>query len=300
MPDRVGVSSADFVRNIGYWQEQALKGPISITNHGRERFVLVSADRYNASNPSGELGAPVEASNIVGTLGAVLDNVTDGFLALAGDLTITAANRIAEAYLGLTWRQVEGRALTQVFPSIMGSVFLEQIQRVLQVRECLTFVADSLPFEGRRVEFRIFPLPQGVGVLFVNLADRDALEARAARAAAFVAGISIHPGIGITQCDAKGCFTRVDDAFADWVRFEPSALLKSRLTDIVVPADRRRVTDALMETVTTRKPVLTGARLLARDLNERNFTISLSTAYSDSTGIEVFAIFTEPLAPVCN
>jgi hypothetical protein len=66
MPDRIVVPAADFVRNIGHWQNQALEQPIAITYHGRERLILVSAKRFdevreegpNAEHPSTDATAP--------------------------------------------------------------------------------------------------------------------------------------------------------------------------------------------------------------------------------------------------
>ncbi|HZL01470.1 MAG TPA: type II toxin-antitoxin system prevent-host-death family antitoxin [Caulobacteraceae bacterium] len=42
----VSVSSGEFLRAYGRVSETALREPVSITNHGRERLVLISADEY--------------------------------------------------------------------------------------------------------------------------------------------------------------------------------------------------------------------------------------------------------------
>lgn len=47
MSDRLSVSSADFVRNVGYWLNEALHRPVSITHHGRERLVLALPREFN-------------------------------------------------------------------------------------------------------------------------------------------------------------------------------------------------------------------------------------------------------------
>jgi len=44
--DAVTVSSAEFHRNIGKYQDIALTRPVAITKNGRERTVLLSADEY--------------------------------------------------------------------------------------------------------------------------------------------------------------------------------------------------------------------------------------------------------------
>jgi prevent-host-death family protein len=40
------VSSSDFLKSYGRISEAALREPVSITSHGRERLVLLSADEY--------------------------------------------------------------------------------------------------------------------------------------------------------------------------------------------------------------------------------------------------------------
>lgn len=47
-PDEVvTVTSADFQRNIGLYQDEALKKPVAITKNGRPRTVLISAEEYS-------------------------------------------------------------------------------------------------------------------------------------------------------------------------------------------------------------------------------------------------------------
>jgi prevent-host-death family protein len=41
------VSSADFLKSYGQIVEAALREPVSITSHGRERLVLLSASEYH-------------------------------------------------------------------------------------------------------------------------------------------------------------------------------------------------------------------------------------------------------------
>jgi prevent-host-death family protein len=43
---KVTVSSGDFLKAYGRICETALREPVSITSHGRERLVLLSADEY--------------------------------------------------------------------------------------------------------------------------------------------------------------------------------------------------------------------------------------------------------------
>lgn len=43
----IRVSSADFQRNIGRYQDMALREPIAVTRNGRERTVMLSIEEYD-------------------------------------------------------------------------------------------------------------------------------------------------------------------------------------------------------------------------------------------------------------
>lgn len=42
----MSVSAAEFQRNFGRFQDEALKQPLSITRNGRERLVVLAVDEY--------------------------------------------------------------------------------------------------------------------------------------------------------------------------------------------------------------------------------------------------------------
>jgi prevent-host-death family protein len=44
--ERHSVSAAEFQRNFGRYQDEALKRPLSITRNGRERLVVLSVEEY--------------------------------------------------------------------------------------------------------------------------------------------------------------------------------------------------------------------------------------------------------------
>jgi prevent-host-death family protein len=47
MADMVTVSSAEFQKNIGRYQDVALTQPVTITRNGRVRTVMISAEEYH-------------------------------------------------------------------------------------------------------------------------------------------------------------------------------------------------------------------------------------------------------------
>ena len=64
----ITVSSAEFQRNFGVYQDKALIEPVSITRNGRERIVMVSAEEYHRLKRRAREALPV---------GALSDNEID-------------------------------------------------------------------------------------------------------------------------------------------------------------------------------------------------------------------------------
>jgi prevent-host-death family protein len=57
------VSSAEFQRNLGLYQDRALAEPVTITKNGRERLVLLSVDEYHRLKSQGrDSGSPSQRS----------------------------------------------------------------------------------------------------------------------------------------------------------------------------------------------------------------------------------------------
>ena len=57
----ITISSAEFQRNFGVYQDKALTEPVTITRNGRERLVVVSADEYRRLRRRAREVLPVEA-----------------------------------------------------------------------------------------------------------------------------------------------------------------------------------------------------------------------------------------------
>jgi len=57
----ITVSSAEFQRNFGTYQDKALTEPVAITRNGRERLVVVSAEEYRRLKRRAREVLPVEA-----------------------------------------------------------------------------------------------------------------------------------------------------------------------------------------------------------------------------------------------
>ncbi|MBL8548750.1 MAG: PAS domain S-box protein [Hyphomonadaceae bacterium] len=126
MPDRVAVTSADFVRNIGRWQNEALQHPISITHHGRERLVLVSSRRYEeALSAARESEVARRLSDRLGVIEILLDPA----------MRILSASHAFYRHTGHAQEDVLGKLLTDLAQKEDCTALTQRLQRILKAQD---------------------------------------------------------------------------------------------------------------------------------------------------------------------
>jgi PAS domain S-box-containing protein len=110
-------------------------------------------------------------------LRAVLESVSDGFLAMDSDMRITLFNRACEAHFGTTRDHVLGRRLDAAFPGLGGGDFLERLARVRDSQMPDTFEAPSPTLAGHVIEVRAAPKDGGgLAVSFSDITERHRAE----------------------------------------------------------------------------------------------------------------------------
>ena len=241
MPDRVAVSSADFIRNIGYWQGEALRHPISITHHGRERLVLATPDVFQTENvvPSDGKGeAALRADRA-----ALLEGLDDGYLAFDAQLRIVASNAVAEAFAGVATEDLHGSSILEVLPQPLASIVHDRALRVLRARKTERF--DAGAFDGRRIEACVFPLSEGVAVIFHNTTELHALRRQLEEAQALDTAVAMHSLAASIRIDARARIDAVDDVFCRWLGFGAAEVQGHRILDLISPPQRREAGETI-------------------------------------------------------
>jgi PAS domain S-box-containing protein len=234
MPDRVAVSSADFIRNIGYWQGEALRHPISITHHGRERLVLATPDRFHpeaAESSGGKAEAALRADRA-----ALIEGLDDGYLAFDAQLRVVASNAVAEAFAGVATEDFHGSTILESMPQPLASILHDRALRVLRSRKAERFEAGA--FDGRRVEACVLPLSEGVAVIFHNTTELHALRRQLEEAQALDMAVAMHSHAASIRLDARARIEMVDDVFCRWLGFGATEVQGHRILDLISPPQR--------------------------------------------------------------
>lgn len=111
-------------------------------------------------------------------LNTILDGIGEGFYAVDRDWRIVLFNKEASQYFHLAPVDVLGRNLWEIFPRAretgLGQLFLKTMQN----RETVRSETESVIFRGHWLAYRLFPLADGIGVVFRDITDRRSAEAQ--------------------------------------------------------------------------------------------------------------------------
>jgi PAS domain S-box-containing protein len=125
---------------------------------------LTSSDPLDA-------GADIEAE-----LATILEGIGEGFYAVDREWRIRRFNSEAARHFGREPRDVVGRSLWEVFPGAretpLGQLFLDTMAR----REPIKSETQSVVISGSWLAYRLFPLGDGMGVVFRDVTARKRAE----------------------------------------------------------------------------------------------------------------------------
>ncbi len=289
-PALEAVSAAEIIRNFGYWQQQALSHPITVTHHGRARVTLISTEEYERliAAAGSEAGGPASPA-----LEVVLEQMAEGFILLDRNMKITRINAVAEAWFGRDRSEMIGRDPTTAFGNIYDTLVGEGLRKALADGEIMNFEAPSALFPERRIRLRAFPYQDGLGVLFVNISELERLRGQAAENKACCLAIEQHPEISMVRLDGRGRVTSADATFETFSGFSAADLSNVRVFDIFAPAARRRIQSAFEEVMSSRAAIEMPAGLIVRQGGEREVTLSMAALVRDFAAQGVIMLLSE-------
>ena len=105
----------------------------------------------------------------------ILESITDAFVAVDDEWTLTYVNAQAEAFLDRARENLLGRNLWDEFPEAMGSTFEAKYEQAIAKDTTVEFVEHYPPLD-RWFEVKAFPFDDGLSIYFDDVTDR--IEAR--------------------------------------------------------------------------------------------------------------------------
>jgi PAS domain S-box-containing protein len=109
-------------------------------------------------------------------LKTILEGIGEGFYAVDQDWRITEFNTQAEHHFARDAASVVGRVLWDVFPTSRETSLGQIFQCAMSTREPVMSETQSVLFDGRWLSYRLFPLNQGLGIVFRDITDRKKAE----------------------------------------------------------------------------------------------------------------------------
>jgi PAS domain S-box-containing protein len=241
------VSSAELTRNFAYWQDRAMHGPVTITYHGRPRYVLLAAESWDAEQ------ALIERDTTQRDLEYqfLVEHMDGGLLVIDRELKITDASSAAAMILGRTPAALTGSAIAEVLPPATHSALLSNLRHVLRSGEQAQFELMLDEESGARLRIRAVPWVEGVALL-VRASYEDDEEARLAEQAALEKARAAHGRIEVLRLSVRGTVTTVESEFARLVGLPRDRILGLRFSDLLAVSDRSRARDAIEQVLSGR------------------------------------------------
>jgi PAS domain-containing protein len=265
MPDRIVVPAADFVRNIGHWQNQALEQPIAITYHGRERLILVSAKRFdevreegpNAEHPSTDATAP--------ELQWLLDSMSDGYVLQTRDLEIVRANSVAATMFSVSPKEMIGRKLADFLPAAGAAVLSQRAEMVLRSGRLDSFEGEGAAFGEHFLSFQIAPMGDRIVTLIANQTERKIVEEQKQVGDAVLEALREMPGIAGVRVTPFGRICQSGRQFHAYTGFSASELHDVRLIDLIAQPYKRGFADSLERAISEKRTEMLDVTFLLKN-----------------------------------
>jgi PAS domain S-box-containing protein len=133
----------------------------------------VALDRARLSEAQRELRA--SAVLVARKHAALLESMSDGFVAFDRELRFLYVNRRAVELTGRSAQEVLGRKFDEVFPLARERPFWQAAWRALETGEPFTMELEA-GLQARWIEARGYPTPEGISIVFRDVTERKLSE----------------------------------------------------------------------------------------------------------------------------
>lgn len=161
----------------------------------------------------------------------ILENISDGFIAMDDGLIVLYFNSAAEKMLNRRREDILNKNLFDAFPEINGSVFEEKYVEIVQKKEPLFFETyfEVAPYTNW-YEVRAYPSSQGYHAFFSVTTNRKQAEDRLRRSENLYHDLVETSQDLIWQCDAEGRYTYLNPAWEEVFGYTVKEMLGEKFT----------------------------------------------------------------------
>lgn len=287
MTNRTKISSVEFLRNIGHWQNEALEKPVAISHHGRERLVLLSSKAYErllSDSGRGQSGSDLDEQH-----GWLLDHIREGYVLLDASLHVLRANRSARELFASGAANLAHGARIHDVSGPGGAALREYLANILATGEADVLQPGSELFCGRDLKLFAAPCSPGLALTVVSLTGELHSKRRMNEDDALRVALGKLGYVSELALNQVGRIEAADSGFAAATGFAIGDLVGRRLGDIMSNGDRRSVNDTIEKMHANSMCVLLTTHILCR--NGESALIHLSLAPVKNDGVKALVVW---------
>jgi PAS domain S-box-containing protein len=159
-----------------------------------------------------------------------LDRMTDGFIALDDEWTVTYVNETAREILGIEETPEVGQLFWDAFPGIYDSKFGEAYREAMETQDPVT-VESYYPPLGGWYRVNAYPDEDGLSIYFQDVTEKKDLEAELRRENELRERVIETAPTGIAVLAADGTFLRANERMTELVGLSEADLGTTKYDD---------------------------------------------------------------------
>jgi PAS domain S-box-containing protein len=106
----------------------------------------------------------------------ILESISDSFIAVDKDWRFIYINRKALEYTSKSPKDVLGKTIWEIFPSIIGTPLETFYRNAMAGRELSIFKNTSVVAKGEKFELHAYPMEEGLTIIGQNITERERAE----------------------------------------------------------------------------------------------------------------------------
>ncbi len=264
------VTTSDFVRHFGRWQERAAKEPVYILHRGRPRFVMTSVETMQQL--CADRGQMLRAI-APGDESALLDLISDILLILDRDLLILQSSAAARRYF--SFAPQPGIPMARLLEA-GGQAMLDPVLRRVLATGLGETVEIAGPYPARQLAFSILPHPLGVAAVARDVTVIDDLNIARAQHGAAGAALAAIGDVATARLNLRGYVDAMSSGVAAMTGVAESMLIGVRFTSLIAREWRVAVADTIETALGGGKPLAIDAMMLIGGQAERPVRIGMA------------------------
>lgn len=203
-PPLPSVSSTQLVRDLPSVKQQLDSGPVRITSHGRDEFIVLGTEEFARLQKL----VGVDAKRLDGKLTTVLESIDTMVMLIDHELKIRRANRALCDFFGFDEKAIVGTAVADLLVTPTDQYIFHRVKSVLESGTPERFELPSSHRHNRYISHLITPWPNGVAHFATDSTERTEARDLALATSAEHVALSGMKGVALANLDAQGKFVK--------------------------------------------------------------------------------------------